>query len=303
MRLAYAASCSNLPHGTPVRERFDAPQPFREEWRYQLGRYRITFSPPFGWPHVGIFMVRVPQKHSTRDWYFPSEIGVYDTWAAACECALAVDQGWRVEVHERVTFTPKPGAPRPLELWRDKLLAIHDDGDPAVQSAVRKIILYTIGSFHPRPIVKRETRSEFPTAAPAGTKIDRNADGTWTVSTPVPMSEKRALFDHPEWALEIWARTRTKLLHYARRVNGETQEATGALTLPRQSLLGFQLDGVITSAPAPWADDGKRGSFRLKDERHWPNGRRAPDAAHRQTLYDLFPAEEPPDEEATAEGV
>lgn len=295
MRLAYAASCSNLPHGEPVREKYEGYLAFPPAWRHECGRYHISFRIPRDWQHVGIFMV---PRANGRTWYYPSNPGgVYMTWAAACECALALDRGWEIQVWERVTFTPRAGAPRPLEAWRDKLLRIHDAGDEATQKAIRKIILFTIGSFHPRPRVETVTTADFPADAPPGAKINRNADGSWSTRQLVPISEKRAMFDHPEWALEIWARTRTKLLHFSRRVNGERQPATGALTLPREHVLGFITDGLVTTAPAGWIDDGRPGTFRLKDARHYTPARRAPDPTHPGELHKLFPEEElPPDE-------
>jgi hypothetical protein len=296
MRLAYASGLSNLPYGEPVRARYPGGRPFdmgKEGDRYARGRYKISFEIPPDWAHIGIFMV---PRLNGRTWQFPADPGgVYTTWAANCECVLAINNGWRVRVEERITFRPPAGVPRPLDEWRDKLIRVHDAGDADLQAAIRKIILHTIGAFHPRPRTMATTTTDYPTDSPPGTKVNRNDDGTWTAKYLAPIRPSYAVFDHPEWSKEIWARTRTKLLSYGRRVDGTVLPPTGALTVPRATVLGFMTDGLFLSAPADWPDDGRPGTFRLKKERHFDPPRVAPHAGRPAELHALFPEEEPPD--------
>jgi hypothetical protein len=74
---------------------------------------------------------------------------------------------------------------------------------------------------------------------------------------------------HPEFAASIWALTRSWLLHYNAPIGGQQtvpgeRTLLGALQLPRDQVLGFAQDCIVTTHDPGWPDDGKDGRYRVK---------------------------------------
>lgn len=274
MRFAYAGACENLPVGPPEREQYATPRPFDRGDRYVKGRYRITFRVPDDWHHIGIFMV--PRDRRNTGWEYPDAPGTeHETWASNGEIALAINQGWKIAVHERIVFPHEKAAPRPLDVWIRRLSYIwYDAGhrgprdtrppdpvDSGVRAAIRDIVLQTIGGFHAH---RRREEVPIPDSEPlpAGVRPRWNQkDRTYTYVRWVPLPARDIPYQHPEWAIEVWARTRTKLLSH---------HGIGALHIPREHLLGIRTDALYLSQDPGWQDLGIIGAFRPKASQAGP---------------------------------
>jgi hypothetical protein len=211
-------------------------------------------------------MVKRERVHD--GWWYPAEPGYSgETWAGWTEVALALDRGWDVQILERLLF-PKGTRPAPLDTWQRRLLTIWSEAQhELVRRAVRSILLYTIGAFaraqrEETRVLRRADTHLLPTDN--GT-IQRTATGDWTYRELVALPERERRYQHPEWAAEIWAKCRTRMLHYAqKRGRGEVVARWGALTLPREQILAFRTDALYLTHDPQWPDDGRPGSLRLK---------------------------------------
>jgi hypothetical protein len=279
-RLMYAASATNLGCG---EYRHDDRPDFE---RYTRGRYRVRFTVPAGWDHVGLLMTPRPDVH--EGWWYPAMPGeTHETWASWTELALALDRGWHIEIRERLLFAgPCKGTPAPLDTWVARLEhAWGAAGDPLVRDALRGIILFTIGAFARSGramtrVVRRADRHLLPTDN-ATVRTTETGDFTYQEWQDLPARELR--YCHPEWAAEIWARVRTRMLFYQqKRGRGEVVGSWGALTVPRAHVLAVRTDALYLSYDPAWPDDGEPGSMRLK-------GRIAKAVRAPHTLDDLNP--------------
>lgn len=263
MRIAYAALTWGMPVGAPTmvtRAEWDALDDETQGKTLQRrGRWFVEATVPTGWEHVGIL------PHLTADgWVWPAKPGhTFRSWCSASELAVAREHGWRVTILEGFHF--KEG--KPLNDWRDALLSIYTRAESAppeagrapvlTKAAVRMMLLGTIGAFasRVRPVTHVAAEGE---ALPADAQV-REVAGRYVYETAGARSEWTERTSHPEWAAEIWARCRTRLLE-SPAVNGVR---TGALHVPAGSVIGLRTDGLTLVGDPEWPDDGKPGTYRL----------------------------------------
>lgn len=261
MRFAYAALTWGMPVGLPTMVTGSAFDAMADEEQSKTlarrGRWLVRARVPGGWDRVGI----LPYL-SAEGWSWPSRPGtVFTSWCSSSELACAREHGWRVDVLEGFHFAEG----KPLNTWRDKLISIYSaqrEGVPPlvsglVRSAVRLMVLGTIGAFAARSRVVTRTAAEgepLPEGAPV-----REVGGVYVWEEQGERSEWAERTDHPEWAAEIWGRCRTRLLE-APAVGGVR---TGALHVPPGSVIGLRTDGLTLVGDPGWPDDGAPGRYRL----------------------------------------
>ncbi len=270
-RFAYAASLQNLPAGLPVHD--DLPD-FVPNTR---GRYRVRYEVPAGWDHIGLLMT--PRGGSDSEWEYPAAPGqIGETWAGWTEIHLAQKQGWKVQILERLLFPQAAGMAGdktgPLDTWGRRLTAAYDEagagGQQLVKKALRSILLFGVGTFarseRPRRVVVPISDIELlPADNPTVHKNKDTGNFEYWASDPVPASRRR--LQHPEWAAEVWARARTRMLLYEqKRGRGEVVASWGALAAPRESVIAIRTDALYLSCDPGWPDAGRPGDMRVKGQ-------------------------------------
>jgi hypothetical protein len=261
MRIAYAALTWGMPVGAPQMVTQRAWEAMNDEDQSKTlrrrGRWLVRATVPTGWEHIGILPYLGPEG-----WSWPSKPGTtFTSWSSSPEVAVAREHGWRVEVIEGFHFAEG----KPLNNWKDALMKIHgkirQDKPPVVnrlvQSAVRMMILGTIGAFASRSRPMTHTAAEGE-ALPTDAQV-REVAGTYVWETAGERSEWTERASHPEWSAEIWARCRVRLLE-APLVEGVR---TGALHVPPGSVIGLRTDGLTLFGDPRWPDDGAPGRYRL----------------------------------------
>jgi len=255
MRFSYAASLTNLPCGPARYGQGGAFMPYPDGW------WHIRFRVPDGWAHIGILGELHPD---TGEKWYPDAPGYCgDTWAGSPEIRLALSRGWGVEVIESITFPDTGAYPRPLEVWREKLVTLYAREGGEVQDAIRDITLHTIGAFHRAArqewvIVPRAERERLPEE---NTDITRTPEGDFTYQVWAPLRPALLPFTHPEWSALIWSRNKARVLCHERAGRG-----SGALCVPRRDVIALRGDAVYLARDPDWGaqDDGKPGAMRLK---------------------------------------
>jgi hypothetical protein len=256
-RFMYAALCKELPGRLIAHDTCDEMPP------YQRARYRVRFTVPADWAHVGLLMAPV---EGTQDaWHYPAAPGATgETWADGVEVELARARGWDVRILERLLFDRA----RPLDTWAGKLISLRErvrateetTATALAGSALRNIVLRTIGTFARR---ERRATKLIDAAGLAHYDLERGsvphqvAAGLWQVEEPEALPARAARYQHPEWAAAVWARARSRLLY------NRVQES-GALTVPRADVLGMYVDALYLSRDPGWVDSGAPGQFRVK---------------------------------------
>lgn len=268
LRFGYGAMLTGLGVGPWTHD----GRPDFDPW--QRGRYRVRFTVPTAWVHVGL----LPVTDATAErWSYPNVPGsTWETWADGAELRIAQAHGWRFDVLERIVGTEG----RPLDLFARRLLdvrarllqAVADGGaDRATATlaaaAARTVLLHTIGGLQGAP--HRVTRSlpehhtgELPADA-QGLHLD---GGSWVWHEVRPSAWAET--SHPEWSSAVWARCRARMLDH---------RGTGALHVPYRDVLAVHSDALYLTGPAPWSDDGQVGTLRLETalpgRRHTPRNR------------------------------
>ena len=264
-RFMYAASLNNLPSGALLHD--DVPE-FLPNIR---GRYRVRYRVPAQWQHLGLLMT----KAEPQGWKYPCVPGeTGEAWAGWTEVQLAKNNGWEVEIYERLLWSEtgqKGGPTDPLKTWGSRLTECYMAADalPLVKTALRNIVLATIGSFAPKPRVRRVIGSINDAAfleamEKARGAVKKTPSGNYTCEITEEPKPGEALFSHPEWSAEIWARCRTRMLHYEQKRAGAVVAAWGALHVPRSHVVAIQTDALYLSHLPDWPDDGLPGSMRVK---------------------------------------
>ncbi|GCE31350.1 hypothetical protein KDA_68340 [Dictyobacter alpinus] len=246
-------------------------------------RYRIRYTVPTSWSHLGLFMT--PREQVTgnpRDrhtWAFPGAEYVgktYETWVDGSEldvlssAYLTIDQGfaaWSVEILERIVFKPEKESAqkKPLDGIIEKLATLREKVErdaleaqerthvfQLVRGGIRNIVLHGIGTFN------RSTRNvtyimgmDEPAPADYTSRREIDEDTVW-YSVPTATEGYSQQFDHPEWAAQVWARCRARMIK-------------AALTLPRESIIAIRTDAIAMTQEQPvWNANTKRGTLRLK---------------------------------------
>lgn len=254
-RMAYAALMRQLPFGEPELLRAPAAADWFDEHPYNEGRYRVSWRAPAGWSHPGILPAH-GEDEGGPDWVWPL---AGTGWCGGAELFTAKNAGWTVGVHEALVW---PERCDPFRTWSDRLarvlalsIQLPDVEQRMVRSAIRAIILHTIGAIHGAP----HKTSEYGDQPPDGArKIRLLRDGrfAWEVVSSPSWPE----MVHPEWSATIWGRARARLAHSHRG-------KAGFLTVDPRILVAFRTDAVYTTEPTGWDtyDDGTSvGRYRLK---------------------------------------
>jgi hypothetical protein len=276
-RLMYSALTWGMPVGEPRHWNGAQIWAMAEDESERLlrgrGRWRVQFTVPSDWQHVGIFMV----ANSDGGWHYPANPrSTWQTWADGSEVWLAMSHGWSVTVLEGLSWAEG----KPLDKWCGSLKEMHHAiaaaSDTAVHKlaagAVRRILLFGIGGFASRAEYARNDSAPIATANPPGGARDlRRVGDTLHWSIPEPFD---ALNAHPEWAATVWARARHRLLDGPGATGSPNR--TGALWIPRENIVAFSTDALYLTKNPGWEDDGKPGRFRLKGRELGPDGRRWP---------------------------
>ena len=248
IRLAYVAVSRGLPAGKPQwRNRppatvLDAGVP---------SRHWVRFAVPDTWRHVGL----LPVKTMGGAWSYPTE-GEHETVIDGAELALALRNGWRVEITKSLVW---PTTGDPFRTFFDRLLRILVDArrhseltQHLVRSAVRAMALHTIGAMHGAP--HKVTRTGAPSQVPDDADNIRLLDGggvQWVELAAAAWPETC----HPEWSAHIWARNRRRLLDHP--------TIGGVLSVPVENVVGVRTDAVYLTSETGWenADTGKPGAW------------------------------------------
>jgi hypothetical protein len=86
----------------------------------------------------------------------------------------------------------------------------------------------------------------------------------WNESYQQPVD----LFTHPEWTVQVWGRSRARMLltRYARG----SDVWTGMLAVVPGSVVACKTDGLYLATDPHWPDDGRPGRLRLKGQLSGP---------------------------------
>lgn len=255
---------------------------------FVLGFYRVHVTVPTNWQHVGL----VPKKRPGFLYAdYPRSPGEeWETWIDGAEIALLKTYEWPFAIRERILFPHeiakyqekasantrcvRLGNDRrydPLCNWITELNGhIERIGDtPAtkerryLRQAVRAMALHTIGSLYSRgaPVsVNVRPGEPVPDQVPTWAEMGMADTGDTIYTWREGHTGIAKRWDHPEMTAHIWGKWRARMLKKA-------------LKVPISQLLHLATDAIYTSAPLPsqeasdpFYDDGKVGSFRIKDE-------------------------------------
>lgn len=276
-RLMYGALVNDLGIGPCQQDTLSTFKP------YQRGRYRIRFTVPANWRHIGPFMVAGdPNGNEEERWQYPTTPGsTFEAWADGAEL-WAMQQyqersgtNWQIEILERLLFTGQARGHGPLHLWAKKLIDLREDSTQRVEAgrldahqgellgaALRSILLHGIGAFHRGAHAVTRWTSD-PSRVPTSAASVRQWGTWWLWQEQERLDSYAQQFEHPEWSAAIWARCRARLLYH--RYDREHDHYSGALTLPREHIIAFMTDCIYTSCLPDWTSSSARiGQFRLK---------------------------------------
>lgn len=259
-RFMYAGCCSGL--GVAGESfRHVKGEDIRPEER---GRALVRFTAPDNWPHVGLLAIK---REDGEGWAWPAE-GGGETWADLCEIRFARQQGWAVEVAEKLTW---PEA-RPLDKWADRLSRLYlrakGQKNDVLAACYRDICLHAIGGFH--NIGYKDHRETVARDDPRAT-----FEAVEAIDEEGAHIRERVRFDkpeqhiHPEWSAAIWSRVHLRI-------------AKALLAVPKETILAINGDAIYLTRPAEfttgnhpdnlaaWKDDGKPGRLRIKGQVEGP---------------------------------
>lgn len=286
-RFMYSALCREIGVGGRMLTRQEA-----EQWatdQHARARYRVRFTVPDLWDTLGVLGV---YREDIGRWHWPNRPGAtYETWVDAVELFTARSYFWNVEIVEGIGFEKA----RPLDNFAARLLKAREragalDADAhlieAVESALRAILLQTIGAFHSLGRDRTMTvTSTLEVPAEYQASIRQFGD-VITYMIPADVTNRMLAFHHPEYSAQVWARERARILsapiaRYSDPASGEWTR-WGALDVRPDQLIGINGDAIyltqIPRAALPaeqgGGDDGKVGRLRVKG--HIPGPMPAP---------------------------
>lgn len=260
----YASCLSRLPIGKVIWDRENSFEVTRLSngmfYPSCPGFYRLETTVPFGWKHIGLVQSERGKgslAHATG--IYPRFGGdTFTNWVTANEVALLANNGWYIEIKERIIWPDTNNITDPLATWREKLVDLWRNAKTKEQkSFYRDLVIQTVGSFHQKVIYNEHVtpRSELPLKVVPAKVGALDKDGLhWWEEVPIPKS--REPFIRPEWSATIWGRARTRLASYA-------------LTLPFDAIISLRSDSIWTTAMeilaynSSWEDTP--GAFRVKD--------------------------------------
>ncbi len=235
---------------------------------YRVGLYHVQFQVPGGWSHIGLLPTWDADAKKT---VYPCDPGErwYDAYVSGEELRVAYDQGWSIRICERWLFAEERAKNGDFtRSWAEHLRMLRGactdarEGKiaPLLRSALRALTIKAIGGLHRRGRVEQvETpHDRADEVDPAGVLEVTPTVIRW--QRPIPLAPEMACFNHPEWAALVWCRARARL-------------ARAALQLPRESIVALRNDAIVTTFDPGWRDDGKPGTFRVKERLALPDGR------------------------------
>ncbi len=291
-RFMYASCASNLPVGPCYHDYKNEFLGFRKK-NGKLSRdafpgfYNVTVQVPENWNHIGLIKSG-KSKTIEESGYYPAIPGeVFTNWTTSSELALALDNGWHVQINERYVWPETNKTTDPLATWKRNLIEMRAEIDQELmehpskvlelqRDALRSILLHTIGSFHRFATIETRftPRDELPLLKNPHRGIAKwkRKNGVLGLEWPeaIPFSSKeRQSFIRPEWSAIVWGRARASLNEFT-------------LRLKYESVISLRTDSVwYSDTPPEWIEkeDTKRpGCFRVKegpediDLRYWPDG-------------------------------
>jgi hypothetical protein len=243
---------------------------------YKPARYRIRYTVPGNWQHIGLFMT--PKDSET--WFYPGDTCLgetFETWVDGAELDVlrehygSVEAGmqeWNITILERIVFKPEKDSSvkKPLDAITRKLVNMREQIEKdtqldstrshiykLVRGMVRNILLHGIGAFHRnkknRTIILRKEDTNHPDVTLNVQPLD---DGRIVYTVPGEIDKYSEQFDHPEWSALVWARCRGRMTKHA-------------LSLPRESVIAIRTDAIATTKEKPeWKSSTKVGTLREK---------------------------------------
>lgn len=263
-RMAYVALLRNLPVGEPTRiTRQHEIKTWQAEHPYSEGRYQVTWKAPDGWRHPGLLPAHGAGE---RDWEWPRR-GDVPSWAGGAEIWVALKFGWQIRFHDAYVWTC---AGDPLRGWSSRLLRMLARIDTELdsdqlrkmgRSAVRAILLHTIGAFHGSRRKVSESGPLVPDDA-LGVRVIRKG---WTAESRERILSWYRLVEpawpemiHPEWSATIWGRARARLAYSHRG-------GAGFMTLLPEQIVALRTDAIYTTELTRWdTDNGDPGHYTLR---------------------------------------
>lgn len=246
-------------------------------------RYRIRFTVPENWRHVGLFMVpKDAVTGNARDkgeWLFPGEKYAgqsFETWADGSELDVAYNlpagmPRWNIEILERMVFKPEreSAAVKPLDTITEKLRtmreqlaqAANDERTPderkvlyqLAAAGARNILLHGIGSFHrhERAVTILASRNDAPDEF-IHMSPEPLYDDVYAFQVMQKTAQWTQQFEHPEWSALIWARCRARMTR-------------AALSVPREHIIAIRTDAIALCAErSEWNENEQIGQLRRK---------------------------------------
>jgi hypothetical protein len=247
-RMMYAGCLAELPGG---EVRHDHGGDFLG---YTRARYRVDFTVPRSWCHVGLIGV----TDEDGGWSWPNEPG--DTghaWVDGAELATALDYGWPVTIRERLYW---PDRARPLDVWGNRMQRVLEAPSspelaPLLRAGVRSIVLHGIGALHGRGYkVSRSSPDGADIPSSAGPVVLDRATGLYAWSED--RGQAWPSMAHPEWTAAIWGRARARLLSCP---TGDRHHRAGMLHVNPRKLIACRTDAVYLTTDPEWSDDGRVG--------------------------------------------
>ncbi|MFD7161367.1 hypothetical protein ACFV9C_42745 [Kribbella sp. NPDC059898] len=253
-----------------------------DKGRYVKARYRIRFTVPDMWDSLGLFGVQIPDS-TTRAWHWPNRPGAtYETWVDGAELVHDTNTGWwrGIEILEGIQLTKG----RPLDTFIDRLLrarAATNELDATdmlkslVKSALRAILLQTIGGFHSRGRARTHIVEDLSVVPPEAIHSVVQYGDRFIYIEEQRLSDRQRLFHRPELPAQVWAKERARMLLAPTApfiANGLQLKEWGALDVDPQTLVAINGDAIVTTQPhlatipvgLGGGDDGKEGKLRLK---------------------------------------
>lgn len=242
---------------------------------YKPARYRIRYTVPNNWQHIGLFMTPRDQEN----WMYPGDTSqgqTFEAWVDGSELDVLREhyesveagmQAWNIEILERIVFKSEKDSAikKPLDSLTKKLVSMREQVEKdarldtarqdiykLVRGMVRNIVLHGIGAFHrdKRPITIILKDNDM---APENViDIKPLEDGRIVYTVSGKIDEYSEQFDHPEWSALVWARCRARMTKHA-------------LSLPRESVIAVRTDAIATTKEVPeWKASEKVGTLREK---------------------------------------
>lgn len=218
------------------------------------------FRAPSDWGHVGLLPSRTGAVVS-----YPAE---GEGWVSLQEARLAVGRGWSVQPRLGWIDAGRSSVlPFSALVYRAEMASRRHDcgeeGAPVLRQMAKSVVYQTIAACASRGPVRSVTVDDWGlvpddemairTAREVAGKVQYETRGTGPEWEP----------DWPDAAWAVWSTVRRQLLS----MRGDRGATVGALSIPRETVLGFALDAIYTSEVPEWASgDGSKpyGRWRAK---------------------------------------